>query len=200
MASLLRDRAYAQWYRAQARMTQMVTRVDGAMVPVFAHRDDMVRDLHWISYAADTVGTFMPPWMLAPPAWMRTRKFDALRHPSSMVARMVDGKRRGVQLPGGDCEDWSALILACGLVGFARRGRSWLHLARYDHRRVCHALAEWDDADGTWTASNWRGGRPLAGPPVGTFSANVPLDSLIRFPVSLGHGQSLVLGPPEVVL
>lgn len=200
MASLLRDRAYAQWYRVQGRASQRLTRVDGAAVPVFAHRDDMVRDLHWISYLADTMGAFMPPWMVTPPSWMMSRGFDALRHPSWMAARMAEGKRKGIQMAAGDCEDWSALILACGLVGFARKGRSWLNLARYDGRKVCHALAEWDDADGTWTASNWRGGKPLVGRPAGTFSANVPLDSLVRFPVTLGSDQALVLGPPEVVL
>lgn len=198
MPATLGDRVWAHGYRLKCVLSQAGTRDAGTRVPVYAHRDEMVRDLAWIAYEHDTLGSLLPhlvPSLTIPPLPdMSKVKVDALRHPTQMAERMLRGMLRGVRLPAGDCEDWAGLILACGLAGFARKG--WLAIARYEGRAKCHAVAQWEDTDGTWTASNWFGGRPVFGRPSSLFKS---LDSLVRWPVHLAQDQSLVLGWPEVV-
>lgn len=189
------SKLWTHTYRARCALSQMGTAAGGVRIPVYPHRDEMVRDLAWISYLGDTVGALAPDWA-ALPDWLSKKKVDALRHPTQMAERMIRGRTLLVRVPSGDCEDWAGLILACGLAGFARR--AWLNVAQYNGGATAHAFAEWVDADGPWTASNWWGAKPMAGRPAALFKPG-QLTGLVRWPVHMTTGQALVLGWPEVV-
>lgn len=193
MGATLRDRVSAQTYRAQAAWNQALTIIPGVRVPVYASRQEMGDDLRWVAYRTDTLGNLLFSGMPLP-EFLAKRSLDVLRHPSVIADGVIDGKVKGEPQPRGDCEDWSAFIASGALGGWAQR--AWLAMVRYDGRSKCHMFAEWQDRDGVWHGSNWRGGRAMPGRCSDAFAT--PPDLLVRWPVTLSRTQAVVLGRPEL--